>query len=274
MASLTTFTSGTKAKSSEVNANFQVVKTTHNYNGLAFGGDGSDGALNVTSGTTTLTRSKVFNYSSINISAGAILTVNTTYNTESLMILCSGNCVIDGTINLVGLGGNGGAVGTNPTSGEDVGYYVRGGGGVNGGGQYYGNGGGSAVASGGNGSIGSNPGRPYFTQLSTGEGSGIACTGTGAGGGRLGAAPGKGGCGLYLEIAGNLDVSGTIDLSGATVSASYASGGGSGCGIIKYVGTLTETTPTYTADGGGSHATLGADGGDGRILLMKYSNVI
>jgi hypothetical protein len=39
-----------------------------------FGGTGADGALNVTSGTTTLNLGQVYNYTTINVSAGATLT--------------------------------------------------------------------------------------------------------------------------------------------------------------------------------------------------------
>lgn len=68
-------------------------------NGLfGFGGDGSDGALSVLAGTTTLNLDQVYNYSSINVAAGATLTFT---GSGALGILnCSGNCTIAGTIEL------------------------------------------------------------------------------------------------------------------------------------------------------------------------------
>ena len=71
-------------------------------NGLTgFGGDGSDGALNVTSGTTTLNTDQVYNYSSITISSGATLKFTGT-NGAGLM-KCKGNCIFAGTIDLRGI---------------------------------------------------------------------------------------------------------------------------------------------------------------------------
>lgn len=77
-------------------------------------GDGSDGALNVTSGTTTLDFASanvlIKNYSSINVSVGATLAVsNTPASGGLLVLLCTGTTTIAGTLDLKGKGSTGGA---------------------------------------------------------------------------------------------------------------------------------------------------------------------
>lgn len=92
-----------------------------------FGGTGADGALNVTTGTTTLNLASssyfVKNYTSINISAGAALAFGTSSATGTVIHLkSSGACTIAGTIYAVGNGASGGA--GSGTGGVDstVGY--------------------------------------------------------------------------------------------------------------------------------------------------------
>lgn len=82
--------------------------------GTKFGGDGYDGDLNLTSGTSTIDASNaaivVKRYKSINISAGAVLTMSNPSSTGSILWLKSqGACNIAGTINLVGMGALGGS---------------------------------------------------------------------------------------------------------------------------------------------------------------------
>jgi len=62
--------------------------------------DGSDGVLNITSWTTNLSLDTDYNYSSINISAGAVL--STTDTTGVLRLKCSWTCTIDWDIDLTG----------------------------------------------------------------------------------------------------------------------------------------------------------------------------
>ena len=63
-------------------------------------GDGSDGALTITSGTTNLNLNQVYNYSSISISVGATLS---TAGTNGIMNLkCNGLTTLSGTIDLGG----------------------------------------------------------------------------------------------------------------------------------------------------------------------------
>lgn len=68
-------------------------------------GDGSDGALVITSGTTNLLFGTAYNYSSISISAGATLSTSSTNGT--LKLKCKGTATISGSINVQGKGNDG-----------------------------------------------------------------------------------------------------------------------------------------------------------------------
>ncbi|MCD6528221.1 hypothetical protein J7K44_01120, partial [bacterium] len=90
--------------------------------GDIFGGDGSDGPLNVTADTTIDLGGKAYfekNYTSINISSGATLSFTNPNDNGTIIVLKSqGDVNIGGTINVNGLGGKGGnGAGTNCYSG-------------------------------------------------------------------------------------------------------------------------------------------------------------
>jgi hypothetical protein len=85
-----------------------------------FGGDGSDGALNVTSGTTTLDFASAAilekNYTSFNISAGATLAFSNPYTYGSVFIGRSQTTgTVAGTLDLSAMGAAGGAAATGAT---------------------------------------------------------------------------------------------------------------------------------------------------------------
>lgn len=87
-----------------------------------FGGDGSDGALNVTSGTTTINlgTKSVWQYSSISVSVGATLNFSGGTSGDKVpVLLCQGTFNNAGTITTVGLGVAGGAGGALITDGSD-----------------------------------------------------------------------------------------------------------------------------------------------------------
>lgn len=90
-------------------------------------GDNSDGALNVTTGTTTLDCANnnfaVFQYESFNVSSGATLTFNNTANDGTIVVFrVSGDCTIAGTVDGDGLGTLGGTGLTSVTmNGTDSG---------------------------------------------------------------------------------------------------------------------------------------------------------
>lgn len=268
---------------------------------LAFGGDGSDGALNVTSGTTTLDLSTktVYNYTSITIASGATLTFSGGEAGQIVPVIkCQGNFVNEGTVDLAGKGASGGAGGAGRDGwsvglagdGEDgtgVGIFVD-----------------ATTPDPGNLGTGAevtsttanaSPGTPgalsaknatYFTILpfnGTGGGGGgggaIGNTGNTAGDGGAG---GAGGLGILLQIGGSFNNTGTITANGqdgtvgqnsvgnGSSSTEVGAGGGGGGGaagslVILYNNSLI-ASGTLTATGGtggtgGSQTNTGGGGG-------------
>lgn len=258
-------------------------------------GDGSDGALAVTSGTTTLTTDKIWQYTSISVSAGATLTIGGAADNLPLSLLCTGNVQIDGTINLAGKGMAGGsgspaAIGGVGTAGAGfVGFGAGGGGGEgkindsdvgNAGGNAsgYTGGPGGTGTSGYDGGAGGSCTASVFANSSSYLKAGIAPLAQGAGGGAgggtnvgsnvAGAAGGRGGGALRIAAAGNVVVSatGVITCAGAVgsnggnngnVNGNYGAGGGGGGGtvIIEYGGTYTNSGSVTVAGGDGGTVT-------------------
>ena len=256
-------------------------------------GDGSDGVLNVTSGTTTLTADKVYQYSSINISVGATLTIGGAAAGKILRILCQGNCTNAGTIDLAGQGkaggagaGTGGATGGAGTAGYGVGGAGAGGGGGEGQNAATGSGNNGSAASGstggaggtgaggvaGDGGAGANA--ASFNSIAIGDsvkfGVFVVALGAGGGGGgggrdsgnnnQSGQNGGAGGGALILEVGGDMTISGTINANGITPSTggtSRAGGGGGGGGSVLATckGTYTGGGTINTAAGSGSAGT-------------------
>lgn len=254
----------------------------------SFGGDGSDGVLNVTSGTTTidLGNASIFtkNYTSINVSAGATLTFsNPNVSGTVIQLKSQGAVTIAGTIDARGMGATGGEEvagnSTNPNGilGTETQYGTNG---VKGG----------AVGTGGTaGTL--LPFYAYnnftitskFVHLIPGAGGGggsHGCTdGTNCAGTSLaGGAGGNGGGAVYIECAGALSFTGTINTSGLngsngtsassiafTGSGSGAGGGGGAAGMqVIIYNTLTTNSGTMTAQGGsggsGGSVTTGSGG--------------
>jgi len=259
-----------------------------------FGGDGSDGVLNVTSGTTTLSLGgltlKEFNYSSINISAGATLTFSDAPPTGCLIFLkCKGACVIDGTILTTGSGADGGAVVGANTAGNPglsalsiyelsttaINFYGIGGlsngvtyGGAGAGG-YGGTGGTGGGAAGGSSTV-----KQYQYTIGRGFINDRHITvlpGSGGGSGGVGntnattlSKGGDGGGAIVIECAGSLTFTGTVNTSGenggvygtfngTTGSGAYAGSGGGGGSAgtpILIYNTLITNTGTLIATGG------------------------
>ena len=112
---------GDSGKATKLNASGKLDNT---FLEVGFGGSGLDGALNVTSGTTTIdagnARVVVKNYTSINISNGATLTLSNPATDGTVLILkCQGNCTIDGAIDLVGMGASESTSGFNLLDSDD-----------------------------------------------------------------------------------------------------------------------------------------------------------
>lgn len=243
---------------------------------LKFGGDGSDGALNITAGNTTTIDAAgasivVKNYSSINIANTATLQLSNKAAGGTILILkCLGNCTIEGLTDLEGDGANAITEGfsildeTNDHSGN------------NGGGGNY-----ASPPSGGVGGVILGSKDLYSTpdalrlyrkiiNVACGSGGGNGGSGQLSGGG-AGGAGGAGGGVLIIECAGALDfdaggevnINGSIGSNGANGQASNTAGGGGGGGggnagmaLILY-NTLTDNSGTINAKGG-----AGGDGGD------------
>lgn len=161
-------------------------------------GDGSDGALVISSGTTNLNLNQVYNYSSISISVGA--TLSTAGTNGEMQLKCSGLTTLSGTISLIGkntsplaiasafgdiaalalgaggAGGKGGRTTLGGNGGTTSTPYGAGGGG-----------GGSDWAGTYNGGLGGNGGTPVGTGGTAGSASNGGNGGTSAGGGGAGA---------------------------------------------------------------------------------------
>jgi len=240
--------------------------------GISFGGDGSDGALSVTSGTTNIDASSasvvIKEYTSISISSGATLALTNPASTGTILILKSqGDVTIEGTIDL---SGDGSAAETDPASviTETGGNAAT----VQAGGTEY-------------------PFKMFYTTYNDGYFDGavrVACgaggangnQGTGNGGGpTAGGSGGRGGGALIIECGGafDFDSGGTINLDGSdgtnganagagsfgTIGGGGGGGGGSaGMAAILYK-TLTDNSGTVSAKGG--------DGGNGGSGDAVYS---
>lgn len=244
-----------------------------------FLGDGSDGALNVTSGTTTIDISSakviVKEYTSINISAGATLAFSNSASTGSGIIFKSqGACTVAGTVDGTSTGG---ANGTGETSGTGNGTD-----GANGisimktadGGNEGSHNATSVGAAGTFADIVSSIStvttsfdlmRFPFAVIGAGGGGG-----SGAGTNAVGGAGGDG-AGLIIMQCASLDFSGTInfsgqngsDGSGSSGSSKSGGGGGGGAGtVIVLYDTLTANTGTVSVSGGtGGNTGPNGDGG-------------
>lgn len=236
----------------------------------AFGGDGSDGALSISSGTTTLNMSNattfVKNYSSISITGTASLAFSNPATAGTIIRLKSeGDVTITSSsasaITVVGMGAAGGngctlysctaASGTNSGEVQDA-LSHQGVGGI-----------GSTNVSGGaggNGGAAENPLTNYTTatkvfyrksiilQLGSGGGGG-----GGSGNDTLGGVGGAGGGILIIECAGAFNfTTGTITAAGADGAGGFKAGGGGGSGgsILILYGTLTANSGTISVAGG------------------------
>src|SRR3990167_3160519 len=102
----------------------EINKSIEEKLGTGFGGDGSDGELSISSGTTTLDLNSapifVRNYSNISITGSGKLAFSNPHANGTIVVLKSSNNVtLTATapcINLTGIGGAGGAGGTGDGS--------------------------------------------------------------------------------------------------------------------------------------------------------------
>jgi hypothetical protein len=226
-------------------------------------GNGSDGALNVTSGTTNVSGEKW--YSSVSISSGAILA--DTSAGSPLIIRSTGTCTIAGTISVSPNTGSGGG---NSLSTTTIGGGSGGGGGGGAAGGTTGSGvnvlgGGTAGASsGGGGGNGSTTAAASFRPLLSTGLIWPAFTSNqygGAGGGAGGSSGPNGGkgAGILILVCPTINFTGTVDASGVAGATSTgnnvgASGGGGG-------GFVVMSAQTYSANSGTINVAGGSGGG-------------
>ena len=229
---------------------------------IKFGGDGSDGVLNVTSGTTNIDASGesvvIKNYTSINVSSGATLGLTNPAAGGTILILkCTGDITIEGTIELSGNGANAGVSGFSIL--DELNHY----------------GGDASGSTKGDGGVRfSDSSRMFyltpdinllhrkFIVVSCGSGGGKGGTSEVGHGGGSG---GKGGGSLIIKCFSSFNFTGTINVNGADglngIDGVYSAGGGGAGGsagmVLVLYNSLTANTGTINAKGG-----AGGDGGD------------
>lgn len=272
----------------------------------SFGGDGSDGALNVTSGTTTIDLASASivtkNYSSINVSAGATVNfTNPNTNGTIIQLKSQGAVTIAGTIDASGMGASGASGGTANNNGDGaqpngvIGTEIQ-----NGTGGTRSTSGGKLAGVAGVGAT-LRPLYAYNNFVITAK-SVYLIPGAGGGSGSAGflgspvngGGGGRGGGAVYIESAGALNFSGVINTSGLAggagdniasagttgdCSGSGGGGGGAGMQVIIY-NSLTANSGTMTASGGNGGiggsvgggvgvAFSGASGGGGASIVSS-----
>lgn len=239
----------------------------------AFGGDGSDGALSISSGTTTIDLGGAayytLNYTSVSITGTGVLTFSNPHaNGTIIFIKSQGNVTITSTataaIDASGMGAAGGASTTDGNQGYGTitisSKGLQGGDAPGGSADSVG-----ALATAANLFLLNLAGR--FIRVTPGGGGGGGGTGQNGGGPDLaGGAGGNGGAGLIIECAGayNFGASSTIKNSGnngvdgtagnGDSGASGAGAGGAGGITIVMYNTLTANSGTYTNAGGNGGA--------------------
>ena len=229
------------------------------------GGDGSDGALTITSGTTTIdlggVENFVKNYSSISITGtGALAFINPHNKGTVIRLLCSGDVTITSSataaISVDSLGSLGGQSGNN---GYDVSFPVDGvahkPNGVSAHGTAFGKTEqymaysadalyqfrSKAMQCGVGGAGADSQGGAYFNNTSSG---------------------GRGGGALLIECAGALNFTGTITAKGAAGQTGVPQAGGPGGGgtVVIIYNTLTANSGTITVTGGGTSSCTNPGG--------------
>jgi hypothetical protein len=254
-----------------------------------FAGDGSDGDLSISSGTTTLTAVDnlvVRNYDNLTISGSAILDCQGQIN----IIRVRGTLTMSGgTIRANGTGGagapTGGGDGSSGKNLFDLDVFIRG---LTG--QERVISGNSTGGAGGASATFLRSLAPHIIRSSTGAGAG-----SGGGGGGVRGAGGSGGGILIIECSNFNFTGGTISANGSnggnasvggagTGSGAGGGGGGGGGTVVVVYDVLTSNTGTLQANGGnggnganhagggGSSSSGGAGGGGGGGYTVNGAN--
>ncbi len=260
------------------NGYFKTIYANGTAVGGKFGGSGADGALSISSGTTTIDCANALytekNYSSISITGtGKLAFINPNTRGSFVLLRSLGNVTLTSStapmLDMSGMGAAGGG-GSAGTAGVDTNLASINGGG-NGGASFNGTGGGAAGGTG-----------TYSTDyhsfnlgfrrilLATGAGGGAGGQSGQIGGTNGGAGGGNGGGALLLECAGALNFTTTNGISvagqnGSSGGGSFQGGGGGGAGgtcVILY-NSLTANTGTINISGGTGGNGYNTSGGNG-----------
>ncbi len=257
-----------------------------------FGGTGADGALSISSGTTTLDLGGVSvftkNYTSISITGTGSLGFSNPNASGTIIILKSqGNVVLTSSavpnINASGIGALGGSGGATSGANGSVGSiqnYLYFGGNTNG---LAGLAATSTNVSGGSSVIypmvyAQKITKSLFIAPGAGGAGGAAGTTGGVGAFGPGGTGGRGGGGLYIECGGYLNYTGTISVAGGNGANGTAGTGGTGAGgsgggggggggaggiaVVLYNFLTTNTGTTIYSGGAGG---TGGNGGTGTV---------
>ena len=243
------------------------------------GSDGSDGPLLLAASTTLdLPADGVFNFTTVEIKPGVVLTFNRNSLNTPVYILATGDITVDGTIDVSGssgpadalapgAGGPGGFDGGVPGVFSSLPSAGQGPGGGLGGDSENGNGGASAGAAaygGRTNQITANDGNTYGSPLL------VPLVG-GSGGGGTSGDPGRGGGGGggAILLASNIQVaiSGTVKARGGDNEGNPRSAGQGSGGAIRIVAPIVSGTGTLDVKGGHSNTANNNDGGRGRIRI-------
>lgn len=251
--------------------------------GGSFGGDGSDGALEVSSGTTQIDAVNaeviVKNYTNVSITGtGKVELINPATKGTILILKSQGDITITSStipsLDLSGCGadgGNGAGIGAdgNPGSaGTAVPYNLTGP-----------TGGGAGVGA-GDGSGGTAPYASYDPEMAAYTRSNFYICGSGGGGGKGGATGaggdgGRGGGCLVIECGGDFEFTSVngISVAGDNGSNGVSDGGGGGGGgagmALIFYKTVLAATGTVNVDGGDGGTSGGANSGGGGASI-KY----
>lgn len=254
----TTFTATTTLATTTVNGTLLLPPK--------FGGTGADGALTISSGTTTIALGGqgIFtkNYTSISITGTGVLAFSGASTTGTTIILKSqGNVTLTSNAqSAINLAGAGGAAGSGSNSGTGAiglaGYPAN----VVMGGTY--NGGSSGIGAGGTG---------LYQIIHQGGKGGLTLL-PGSGGAGSQNAGGAGAGAMYIEVGGAYNATSTILFSGtggANATAGSGAGGGGGGSFVVLYNNLTANTATYTGTGGvgGTGNSGGLAGGPGGTAI-------
>jgi hypothetical protein len=216
----------------------------HAQSGFQSGSTGADGAFSpTTSQAVQLPENGIFNFTTVNIPAGVTITFLPNSRNTPVIILATGNVVIQGTIDINGQSGDAAGQGGAPGPGG-----FSGGAGANGVNQAKGNAGDGPGAGGGGGAAPPPPPGPGSRKPVT---SGVGGIGSASGGH-------GGGAGFHLRgTDGDTETGGRAYATAAMINLIGGSGGGGGGAVA-----------------GSGHSGGGGGGGAGAIVIASSGAIL